>query len=402
MYQQIRSKVSFGLLAAALLAAPCVAQAYTYKLIHVFTNSGGDGATPMGTPLLGQDGNIYGTTEFGGAYGFGTVYRVTPNGDVSYFYNFRGGDYGDGCAPKGGLMQDGQGNFYGTTLLCGSEGNVYGAGTVFKIAPDATETVLHSFYYYEWDNKDGGGPYGPPILDSRGNLFGTTANGGHHVCRIVGIYCGTIYRIDRAGQLHLIHQFNGRQGLAFPMAGLIFGEDGYMYGTTPFYSGRYYGTVYKTDMKGHVTIVYGFHNPKTGANPEGGLVEDSLGNFYGDTNTGGTDDMGVIYKVSEDGTETVLHNLTWDEGAHPRWGTLAMDAQGNLYGTTYDGGPSLGGVVFKLAPDGTYTILHAFDCDTGPCSPVGGVALDASGNIFGTTFLGDVENQYGVIFELAK
>jgi len=401
MFKQI-TRTIWLLIVLALACAAAPAGAYTYKVVHVFTNSNGDGGYPMGTPLLGIDGNIYGTAEYGGTYGFGTIYRVKPDGSVSYLYNFRGGDYGDGCHEKGGLTQDKKGNIYGTSELCGAQGNVYGAGTVFKIAPDGTETVFHSFYYYEWDNHDGGGPYGPPILDKRGNLYGTTVNGGKFICRIIGIYCGTLYRVDTQGNLKIIHNFNGRQGLAFPIAGLTWGKDGYLYGTTPFNSGRNAGTVYKTDMKGHVTTVYGFHDPATGANPEGGLIEDSLGNFYGTTNTGGSDNMGVVYKVSEDGTETVLHSLTWDGGAHPRWGNLAMDADGNLFGTTYDGGPSKGGVVFELAPDGTYTILHAFDCDTGPCSPIGGVALDANGNIFGTTFLDDAEDREGIIFELVK
>lgn len=397
-----------GLIALALLA-PYAAHAYTYKVLHAFDASHGDGYWPEGSVIVGKYGNIYGTTPFGGAGKGGVVFKYAKDGTYSIVHAFAGWQQNDGAYVKGGVIQDSAGNLIGATALGGAYGANGSAGTVFKIAPDGKETILHAFDYFD-NVHDGAGPYTGPIPGPDGNLYGATAGGGKHVCFLAGYHCGVIYRLEPDGKFGLLYAFKGRRDSAFPTGILVFGDDGYLYGTAPCTTKRNYGIVFRIPphRSRSVTRVFEFPPRHTkGGNPGAGLIKDKKGNFYGTTGTGGTYNLGTVFKVTPDGEERVLHSFTGADGAWPRWGNLVMDAGGNLYGTAYEGGEALGseaggGVVYQLTPDGTLNVLHTFDCDTDSCGPIGGVALDDSGNIYGTAEMGLCDNCSGTLFELVK
>jgi uncharacterized repeat protein (TIGR03803 family) len=219
--------------------------------------------------------------------------------------------------------------------------------------------------------------------------------------------------IAYAGGYTIVHTFSGHNGDgAMPAAALIRDGAGYLYGTTS--SGGYYptgkGIVFRIAPDGTETVLHRFcslNNCTDGSDPYGALVKDGTGNLYGTTYSGGANDSaGTVFKLTSDGTYTVLHNFcsanACSDGYAPV-GDLIRDGSGNLYGTTYIGGAYNGGVVFKLAPDGTETVLHSF-CSLTNCADgneaYGGVTRDSAGNLYGTTYIGGADNA-GVVFKLA-
>ncbi len=259
-----------------------------------------------------------------------------------------------------------------------------------------TYIVLHNFTL-----SDGGNPLGAVIMDKAGNLYGTTALGGAS-----GACCGTVFKLDTSGNETVLHSFTGSPGDgANPFAGLVMDAAGNLYGTTvnggasSACSGGC-GTVFKLDTSGNLTVLHSFtSSPGDGAHPNAGLIMDVAGNLYGTTTGGGTgpcngfSSCGTVFKLDASGNETVLHTFTGSDGAGP-YASLLMDAVGNLYGTTAQGGaiPNCGsgcGTVFKLDASGNFTVLHSF---TG--SPAdgffskAGLIMDAAGNLYGTTLGG--------------
>jgi uncharacterized repeat protein (TIGR03803 family) len=228
-------------------------------------------------------GNLYGTTLQGGASDVGTVFKLDPAGTETVLHSF-GANVDDAYYPFGGsLILDSAGNLYGTTWYNSQ------SGTVYKLAPDATETILHSF---TTGSGDGELPYGTLVRDATGNIYGVTTYGG------------------------------------------AFG----------------FGTVFKLDANNTETVLYSFSGSGgDGAIPGGGLVRNRAGNLYGTTNSGGSSYLGTVFKLDSNGTETILHNFSGRDGRLPELG-LVRDSKGNLYGTAQYGGAYGGGVVFKIAP----------------------------------------------------
>ena len=361
-------------------------------VLHSFTGTNGDGANPDGGLIRDSAGNLYGTTLHGGATGNGAVFKVNSTGLETVVYSFTGTN-GDGSQPQASLTLDAAGNLYGTTWLGGTSGG----GTIFKLDPAANETVLFSF---AGPNGDGLSPQSELIMDSAGNLYGTTPNGGATIgnCN----QCGTIFKVDpRTGNETVVYRFTKTNGDgAFPQSGLIQDSAGNFYGTTDeggaggsptFFN---LGSVFKLDSAGNETTLYSFTQTNgDGANPRGGLVRDSAGNLYGTTQTGGSSNgfYGTVFKLDPTGLETVLHSFTGGSGdAYPEAG-LILDSAGNLYGTASDdSGGSGTGTVFKVTSAGTETVLHAF---TGPgdgADPKDALIMDAKGNLYGTTYGGGV------------
>jgi uncharacterized repeat protein (TIGR03803 family) len=268
---------------------------------------------------------------------------------------------------------DKNGNLYGTTSGTGGSN----AGTVFKLAPDGTETVLHSFGV-----NDGAYPYGSLIMDAKGTLYGTAILGGTG-----GM--GTAFKVTIQGKgtskLSVLHAFSGSDG-AQPYAGLIMDSAGNLYGTT--YSGGAFnaGTVFKLTPKGKESVLYSFSGGADGNAPYlGALIMDENGNLYGTTSTGGR--YGVIFKVTPAGEETVLYTfIGGNDGANPSAG-LVRDGKGNFYGTTLEGGSANDGTVFKLTPNGTESLLHIFGGSDG-ADPYAGLMMDKKGDLYGTTYVG--------------
>ena len=293
----------------------------------------------------------------------------------------------DGAFPGGGVIGDRAGYLYGTTISGGNGGCGFGCGVVFKLGPDGTETILHDF-----EGTDGWGPGGSLLADSRGDLYGTTYVGGGQGDG------GVLYELAPDGSYTVLYRFCSRTGCrdgADPLGALIADNSGNLYGTTSYGGADGSGTVFKLTKKGRETVLYSFCSQgcADGYSPSAGLVADASGNLYGTTETGGANGYGVAFKVAPDGTETVLHsfcnsNDSCSDGSLPD-SALIIDGNGNLYGSTlFGGGGDPGcGVVYKIAPDGTESIVHDFQGGADGCQPAG-LILDGQGNILGVSASG--------------
>ncbi|MEW5854069.1 MAG: choice-of-anchor tandem repeat GloVer-containing protein, partial [Myxococcota bacterium] len=269
------------------------------------------------------------TPVFGGASGYGTVFKLAPDGTHIVLHEFNDSD---GAYPYADLVRDEAGNLYGTTVYGGASE----VGTVFKLAPDGTHTILHSF-----NNSDGAYPYASLIRDDAGNLYGTTVNGG------AGGY-GTVFKLASDETHTILHDFNDSDG-AYPYADLVRDGAGNLYGTTLYGGASGYGTVFKLASDETHTILHDF-NDSDGAYPYASLVRDGAGNLYGTTANGGASGVGTVFKLAPNGTHTMLHSFNDSDGAYPYAG-LIRDAAGNLYGTTESGSGSVG-TVFRFTNGG--------------------------------------------------
>ena len=303
------------------------------KILYSFNVVSKDGGYPLAPVVSDGKGGWYGTNGEGGTYPYGDVFRLDKHRNYSVLYSFAGGN--DGESPSASLIKDGAGNLYGTTQFGGSKASCQqsfaGCGLVFKIAPDGTETVLWRFQ----GGSDGAVPLSELVRDAAGNLYGTTSEGGGH------------------------------------------SDSFYQYGC---------GTVFKLTPQGQESILYAFKCGVDGADPEAGLLRDSRGNFYGTTYSEGCISFcirGTVFKLTPDGEETVLYTFPENQGASPR-ATLTADPDGNLYGTTWQGGR--GGSLFEITANGHEIDLHEFKGGKRDGAyPIGRLVLDGEGNLFGTT-----------------
>jgi uncharacterized repeat protein (TIGR03803 family) len=324
------------------------------SVVHRF--GGIDGSAPTGGLALDSQDNGYGLTSFGGGTGCGgrgcgVVYRIdNPSGAFSVVYSFAGPP-NDGYGPNGTLLWDPlRGNFYGVTGAGGN--NDGGVGTVFSITPSGTETVLYNFCSLP-NCADGENPISGLVEDAQGNLYGVTAHGGNPACEVTGASCGTIFKLDTAGNETVLHSFaNGADG-GYPQGGLVSDGQGNLYGTT-FEGGNSAcnqngcGTVFKVDASGNFSVIHAFGGPD-GAYPENGSLAWSAetGLLYGGAEGGGGNNLGVIFQMDTSGNETVLHNFEGEtQGAEPNLGVL-LGSGGNIYGTTLSGGYEQNGVIFE-------------------------------------------------------
>jgi uncharacterized repeat protein (TIGR03803 family) len=393
-------RVAGATLALAVLATQS-AQAQTFTILHTFRGAPGDGAAPAGSLVMDDAGNFYGTTASGGSqYLMGSVYRLSSTGREIVLHAFISSS-GDGSFPLGGVIRDAAGNLYGTT----NGGGTSNLGTVFQLDRAGNETVLHSF---AGGPTDGAHPYfGSLVRDEAGNLYGTTLVGGG------GAGDGTVFRLDAAGNMTLLHKFTGGTDGSAPIAAsLVRDAAGNLYGTTrrggdPSCA-HGCGTVFRVSPDGTETVLNRFAGGTDGANPESGLIQDAAGNLYGTTYRGGAFRRGTVFKLDANGVETVLHSFAGNrrDGVCPRGASLVQDPAGSLYGTTHYGGTGncddgfgFGcGTVFKVDTNGIETVLHSFTGKDGQW-PYGGLIIDAAGNLYGTAFQGGRLNN-GVVFKL--
>jgi uncharacterized repeat protein (TIGR03803 family) len=292
-----------------------------------------DGAAPSAALLQSTDGNLYGTTYYGGARQEGTVFKITPTGKLTTLHSFcTQGDCTDGDQPDVGLARATTGSFYGTTEYGGANMD----GEVYRITSSGVLKVIHSF-----NSLDGEFPWGV-IQATDGNFYGTTQNGGAF------FRYGTVFKITPSGALTTLHSFDGTDG-AYLTAGLVQASDGNFYGTTS--SGganQYYGTVFKITPSGTLTVLHSFDGAD-GNYPSSVLLQATDGNFYGTTIYGGTFNDGTIFKITPDGTLTVLHSFNGADGEYP-YGGLMQATDGSFYGTTSNGGAYENyGTVFSLS-----------------------------------------------------
>jgi len=382
---------------AVLFAFLLPLQGQTRGLLYSFNNQSGDGDSPLAGLTMDPNGNLYGTTMFGGSYGNGTVFMVTPDGAETILYSFTGNGV-DGSTPIGGLVMDKAGNIYGTT----ASGGANGGGTAFKLTPDGAETVLHSFCSQP-NCTDGYYPTAGLMMDSKRNLYGTTIYGGADGA-------GAAFKLTSVGDETVVFSFclnmNCASG-ASPYAGLIKDRAGNLYGTTAYGGGNTAGTVFELTPGGLETVLHSFGSASgDGTTPYADLTTDSKGNLYGTTITGGANGEGTVFEVTPGGAEAVLHSFgsASGDGTAPYVG-LIMDKEGNLYGTTRFGGATGYGTVFELSPPAKIggawieTVFTSFMGGDGSY-PYGRLIMDKEKNLYGTTSGGGPDG-LGTVFKIS-
>jgi uncharacterized repeat protein (TIGR03803 family) len=356
------------------------AQAQTFTLLYTFTG-GADGGLPQAGLVLDSAGNLYGTTDQGGSAlrcqnGCGTVFKLDTAGHETVLHRFAGNK--DGAVPAcDRLLRDGAGNLYGTT----SQGGTFSVGTIFRVGPTGKEAVV-AFS----GGANGGFPLSGLVADTAGNAYGTTFSRGSG-CPPQG--CGTVFKVNSAGEETALYSFTGGTDGGTPEAGLVRDGTGNLYGTTRLGGGAHNaGTVFKVDSTGKETVLYSFTDGADGGFPYAGLVRDSAGNLFGTTLAGGTSGGGTVFKVDSAGKETVLYSFTnGADGGYPYAG-LVRDGAGNLYGTTSTGGAHFSGTVFKVDSTGKETVLHSFTNGADGGYPYAGLVRDGAGSLYGTTSTG--------------
>jgi len=393
-----RGALTMAVLCLLLIVGFQPAEAQTETVLYSFCAQTGcpDGSNPRADLVMDTAGNLYGTTLYGGTSGVGTVFELSPSGTETVLRSFAA-SHTDGHYPYAGLLMDTTGNLYGTA----QSGGAKGLGTVFKLSPNGTETLLYSFCVLA-ACADGYHPRAGLIMDTKGNLYGTAFDGGAYDA-------GAVFELSPSGTETVLHSFCQQTGCPdgyYPQAGLVMDTNGNLYGTT-LYNGAYGGgTVFKISSDGTATTFYNFCTAtgcKNGRYPQAGLILDTNGNLYGTTYGGGAYGKGTVFELSPSGAETVLHSFCartgCSDGSHPR-ADLVMDTAGNLYGTTYYGGTNSVGTVFKLSPNGTETVLHSFAANgSDGTHPYAGLVTDTMGNLYGTTYSGGA-NGYGTVFKV--
>ena len=339
----------------------------SFKTLHIFSalakGANADGANPFDSLVIGSDGNFYGTASAGGAKGNGTIYRLTTTGTFQTLHSFGAlgnGLNADGAKPYAALLSASNGILYGTTISGGAKGN----GTIFQVTSAGVLKTLHSFVA----STDGADPYGGVVTGSSGNLYGTTETGG-----TAG--AGTLYQLAASGSFKTLHTFSA----------LVTG------------SASTGGT------------------NADGANPYARMTAGTDGNFYGTTETGGTNGSGTVFQLTQSGsfatlyafsplvTGTVISTATNADGAAPRAG-LVNGPGGNLYGVAETGGTNGTGTVFQLTTSGSLTTIYTFSALAGGSNadgakPTAGLLLGSDGNLYGTTSTGGA-NSAGTLFQL--
>jgi uncharacterized repeat protein (TIGR03803 family) len=309
-------------------------------------------------------------------------------------YNLMGGELG-GYPVYGALVQDTAGNLYGTT----SSGGSSNCGTVFMLVPSTgAESVLHSFTC----QSDGGYPYSGLVF-SGNMLYGTTAGGGTPSC-FGDSGCGVVFAFNiKEKIITATHEFSGFSDGAIPYAGLVQDKKGNLYGTTYLGGANDKGTVFQVVPKTFkVTVLHSFSGAD-GEYPYSGLTLNSAGTIlFGNTYQGGSGGNGVVFSLTiTSRAYATLYNFAGSKDGGSPLGTMAQDASGNLYGTTAYGG-SGSGVVFEVFPrSGKESVLYTFSGGGDGANPSGGVVRDSSGNLYSTTYAGGA-NSYGTVFKVTK
>ncbi len=369
----------------SMLALSAYAFGQTEKILYEF--NGGTGSSPAGNLIFDAAGNLYGTTTTGGSETRGAVYELSPAAGGGWtqttLHSFTGGS--DGSEPEAGLVFDATGNLYGTTAW----GGVYGYGTVFELSPLSgggwTEQVLYSFT----NSTDGANPNGALTFDMAGNLYGTCIFGGAHDQ-------GVVYELSPVvgggWTENVILSGSPAHGADF-FGSVVFDSSGNLYATASTDGSFNAGAIYRLRYTAGVwkaSVIYTFQNGADGSSPVG-LIYRAPNRFFGVTNGGGTYGYGTAYELTlgANGTwsKTILYNFgNSSAGALPPIFSLTVGPSGRLYSASSQGGSSGFGTAFALVQSAGIwqeKILHNFTINSDAGNPNGGVVLDGAGNLYG-------------------
>jgi uncharacterized repeat protein (TIGR03803 family) len=357
------------------LLAVSAGQAQTLKVIYNFGTNPGDPVYAREISMIaqGRDGAFYGTSQQGGLSNVGCVYRVTLDGRLTLLHSFVTAT--DGAGPQGGVSAGSDGNLYGACF----SGGRYGVGTIWKVTPTGTFTVLHVL-----EPDFGSFPISAPVQGTDGNFYGVTDY-------VDNFQIGEFYKITPSGTYTPLYNFKTAVATAGTMASAVSrGTDGNFYGTT-FKGGKNYGAVFKATPAGAVTGLHVFDG--TTGSVAYNVMQSADGNLYGTCANGGPMNYGCLYKLTQTGAYTVLHNFTGPDGAVPVAG-LVQGKDGYLYGATKAGGSTNRGVIFRILPTGkSYQIVWTRNANNmegvyALSTPIFGT----DGILYGTTYMGGTKN----------
>ena len=344
--------------------------------------NGTNGAQPYGGVTLDASGDLFGTTYQGGIYNYGTIFEIAKGSSaITTLISFNGTD---GEYPYAGLTPDGSGNFYGTT----QEGGPGGGGAIFEISPAITTFTLIASI----NSNTGGYVEGGVAIDASHNLYGTEYSGG-------ASQQGCVFEVANGSTtVTTLASFNQTSGTN-PQAGVTLDASGDIYGTTSSGGASNCGTVFEIAAGSNAITALASFNVTDGAFPQSPLTRDSSGDLYGTAASGGSAGYGTVFEIAAGSTAiTTILSFSGSIGAGPH-SALMLDAAGNLYGTTFQGASGDDGTVFEIAhASASATVLATFD-GTNATAPWGGLAFDASGNLYGTTEQGGT-NGLGTAFEI--
>jgi uncharacterized repeat protein (TIGR03803 family) len=388
------------ILSAFCIAAALVSPAQTFTNLVNFDLA--NGAFPYyGSLITDSSGNLYGTTVQGGSTGLGTVFKVTPSGELTTLYSFcLQNNCTDGLEPYGALVLGPDGNFYGTTAAGGTNFQ----GTAFQLTPEGVLTTIYNFCSQALC-ADGGDPFAGLTVSSDGTLYGTTNGGGTNAG-------GTIFSLTTSGTLTVLHNFCSATNCADGNTvydALAKGSNGTFYGVTLNGGTKGWGTVFSITPAGKFTTLHTF-SYTDGATPWGGLIQAKNGNLYGTTAGGGKTDSGTVFQIAKGNKFTTIYNFCVKtycaDGVGPV-GNLIQGSNGNFFGTTEAGGIEGWGTAFEVTSTGTLKTLHSFERTDGT-GPFAGLVQDSNGTFYGTTYEGgdlscsiSLSSGCGTVFSIA-
>jgi uncharacterized repeat protein (TIGR03803 family) len=401
----MRNKTLASVVVTLILAAS--AWASTETVLYSFASQTGDGYYPYAGLIADKSGNYYGTTYDGGEHSsYGAVFELSPSGSgwtETTLYSF--GAAPDGYYPYGGLVMDKTGNLYGATYYGGSSGY----GIVYELKHSGSTWTEQILYNFTDTNGDGANPLSQLSFDAKGNLYGTTEHGGKGY--------GTVYQLKPAkgGKWteSVLYAFAGgaTDGYYPQLGALLVAKGGYFYGTT-LYGGSSYnaGTVYELFEARGVwveKVIYAFTGGKAGEYLYDGVAIDKNGTLYGTAYQGGANNYGAVYRLTQAKNKSWTHLTLYsfaagaDDGAYP-YGGVTLDAKGDIFGTTYQGGQGNAGSVFELKPSKKAfkeTVLYLFGGTGDGYYPHSTPILNSKGDVFGTTTNGGAKSG-GIVFEI--